>query len=185
MQIDGFRLHFERIPAAASGYQFRRAERSAKLRHETLQSVACRRRRVRSPYGVDQLIGGHCPTTLQRQDDEERTQLRPGDDDRVPVVVQNLELAEKSDLHASTVSASRSVGWRAQLVETLPGTCTRVDARNGCAEEVDDHVVASELSEVLEREVDRSRHAPATAQLAKFVDLSFAAGHVRDDPPIR
>ena len=99
--------------------------------------------------------------------------MAPVDHDVLLVVVENLELAEKSDLHASTVPAPPSsrplslVTVRgAQLGEPLLGGPGDVSDIDGPSEQVDDLVVAPEVRKVLEREVDRPSNSATRGQLA-------------------
>ena len=49
---------------------------------------------------------------------------------------------------------------------------------HGVRKHVDDLVVAPEVGEVFEREVDRADHGAGAAQIAKLVGLSLSEGHV-------
>ncbi len=78
---------------------------------------------------------------------------------------------------------------RAQLGESLPSTPTCVGALDGLGEQVDDLVVASEVGEVFERQVDRTGHCVGGTQIAELVELSLTAGHAltihpRPDAPL-
>ncbi len=134
---------------------------------------------------------------MQSQHRKERPQLRSRDHDVLLVVVENLELTEKPDMHELTVvgivganaSASRSVVRRAQLGETVPSTLGRLRVLDGAGEQVDDVVVSPEMGEVLECEVDRAHDRAGAAQVTKFIELSLSAGHVvtirpRADSPL-
>jgi hypothetical protein len=71
--------------------------------------------------------------------------------------------------------------------ETSTVRCLRV--LDGIGEKVDDVVVSAELSEVLERQIDRPNHGAGPAQITEFVKLSLPAGHARTlhlraDPPL-
>jgi len=102
----------------------------------------------------------------------------------MPVVVENLEIAEKRYLHVSTVpgvdgwrstSASRMRG--AQLGKPVASTLGRLEAIDGFGDEVDDVVVPAEVGEVFERKIDRPRDRAGTAQLAELIELSLSAAH--------
>ena len=78
---------------------------------------------------------------------------------------------------------------RTQLGESLPSTSSDVRVRQGPGEQVDDLVVAPEVGEVFERQVDRTTNRSGTAQVAKLVQLSLTAGHAltidgRADAPL-
>jgi hypothetical protein len=101
------------------------------------------------------------------------------------VVVEHLELAEKADLHASTVApivsgpsvtGSSRLG-RAQLCEPVTRSWRRLLTRDGIGDEVDDLVVAPEDRKVLEREIDRTDHGAAVAQVTELVELALSSGH--------
>ena len=57
---------------------------------------------------------------------------------------------------------------------STPGDVGDLD---GLGEQVDELIVAPEMGEVFERQVDRPRHRAAAAQVAKLVELSLSAGH--------
>ena len=174
----------ERVATTTHGHEARRPEGAAKLGDETLKSVPGRGRWFLTPQGVDELISGYRATRMQRQHRQERPQLRSSDHDVIPVVVENLEIAEKRYLHVSTVpgvdgwrstSASRMRG--AQLGKPVASTLGRLEAIDGFGDEVDDVVVPAEVGEVFERKIDRPRDRAGTAQLAELIELSLSAAH--------
>jgi hypothetical protein len=78
---------------------------------------------------------------------------------------------------------------RTQLSESLTNTPGGVGAGDGLGEHLDDLVVAPEVDEVLERQVDRAAHGAYGTEIAKLVGLSLTAGHVttihpRPDAPL-
>jgi hypothetical protein len=103
VHVDRLWRNLERVATAAHGHETRRTKRAAKLRHEPLKAVADRRRRVLSPQRIDELISGYRSTGVKSQDGKKRPQLRSRDHDICPVVIENLELAEKPDVHESRV----------------------------------------------------------------------------------
>jgi oleandomycin transport system ATP-binding protein len=69
--------------------------------------------RVLAPHAVDQPRGGHHPARVQRQQDQQRAQPRPGDLHRVPVVGLDLHQTEHRDPHVSILPCrSGMAGWR-------------------------------------------------------------------------
>ena len=77
----------------------------------------------------------------------------------------------------------------AQLGKSVTSTVSCLRVLDGIGEKVDDVVVAPELSEVFERQIDRADHGTRAAQVTKFVELSLSAGHARTlhppaDPPL-
>ncbi len=183
MHIDGLRGKLQRIATSTRRYEARRSERSAKLRHEALQTVARRRRGLRPPQPVDELVSRHRPTALQSQHHQECTQLGARDHDVRVVVVHNLELAEKADLHDSTVpgaSASRllddpSILRGAQLEESPAAILGNTGVVDGSGQQFDDLVVSPEVGEVLERQVDGANHPATGTQFSKLVAISLTA----------
>ena len=78
---------------------------------------------------------------------------------------------------------------RTQLGESSTSTARDVRVLQGNSEHFDDLVVAPEVGEVFERQVDRPDHRPGAAQLVKLVGLSLPKGHVptihlRADAPL-
>ena len=73
---------------------------------------------------------------------------------------------------SGTDSSPMRTAQLGQPVTGGPGVRDDVDCSR---EQVDDLVVASESSEVLEGEVDRVHHGPGAAQDAKLVELSLSA----------
>jgi hypothetical protein len=65
----------------------------------------------------------------------------------------------------------------AQLSESLMRTPIGIGVRDGLGEQNDDLVVASEVGEVFERQVDRADHSAGAAEIAKLVGLSLSEGH--------
>jgi hypothetical protein len=66
---------------------------------------------------------------------------------------------------------------RTQLRESVASTLMRLHVLDSVGEQVDDVVVAPEMGEVFEREVDRSDYRARATQVAEFVELSLSAGH--------
>jgi hypothetical protein len=58
------------------------------------------------------------------------------------------------------------------------------NAFNGSAEQVDDLVVAAEVGEVLEGQVDRTDDFASGTQVAELVELSMSAGHATTIDPL-
>ena len=78
---------------------------------------------------------------------------------------------------------------RTQLSESSTSTPSDVRVLQGVGEHFDDLVVAPEVGEMLERQVDRPHHRAGAAQVAKLVGLSLSEGHVttihpRADAPL-
>ena len=99
MHVDGFGRQLERVATAAHGDELGRAQRASQLRREALETVAHGRRRILAPQRVDDLFRRDDPAHVQRQDGEERPQLRARDHDVAPVVVEHLEPAQQPDAH--------------------------------------------------------------------------------------
>ena len=76
VHVDGFRRQLERVTAAAHGNELGRAQRPSQLRREPLQTVAHGGRRILTPQRVDDLFCRDDSAHVQRQDGEERPQLR-------------------------------------------------------------------------------------------------------------
>lgn len=66
---------------------------------------------------------------------------------------------------------------RTQLGESAENILRCLGALEGVCEQVDDVVVAPEIREVFEREVDSAGHRAGAAQVTEFVELSLSAGH--------
>ena len=73
----------------------------------------------------------------------------------------------------------------AQLGESLVRTPGDIAVLHGLGEQKDDFVVAPEVGEVFERQVDGPGHSARAAEVAQLVGLSLSEGHVHDDPPWR
>lgn len=76
-----------------------------------------------------------------------------------------------------------------QLGESPAGAPGDFRVLQRAGEHFDDVVVAPEVSEMFERQVDRPGHRARAAQVAKLVGLSLAEGHVatihpRADAPL-
>ena len=91
---------FQHVPAAAHDNPVRRSERPTQLRCEPLDAVAHARRRILTPQGVHDLVGGDDAPDLEGQHGEQRPQFRAGDHDVVALVVMHLEPTEQQDAHA-------------------------------------------------------------------------------------
>ncbi len=78
---------------------------------------------------------------------------------------------------------------RTELSESSTSTPRDVRVLQSVCEHLDDLVVAPEVGEVFERQVDRTDHRAGAAQLVKLVGLSLSEGHVttihpRADAPL-
>ena len=78
---------------------------------------------------------------------------------------------------------------RAQLGELSASPLSVIAVADCLGEQLDDLLVAPEVDEVLERQVDRTEYRADGAQLAQLGELSFTAGHVttilpRADAPL-
>ena len=76
-----------------------------------------------------------------------------------------------------------------QLSESSTSTPSDVRVLQSVGEHFDDLVIAPEVGEVFERQVDRADHRAGAAQLVKLVGLSWPEGHVttfhpRADAPL-
>ena len=102
------------------------------------------------------------------------------------VIIENLELAEKRDLHGVD---STGGGQRALLAEPVSGTDAQLHRRSGAStlsrpcvldglgDQVDDVVVLPEAGEVFEREVDRADYHAGAAQVMQFVEFRWRDMH--------
>ena len=78
---------------------------------------------------------------------------------------------------------------RTQLSESLTSTPSGIGVLDRLGEHFDDLVVAPEVGEVFERQVDRTDYCTSGAQVAKLIELSLTAGHAttihpRADAPL-
>ena len=74
--------------------------------------------RILAPQRVDELLGRDDPPGVQGQHGEERTQLRPGDDDLGAVVIEHLEPAEQPDAHGIDGTPPSSAGGQPRVSGT-------------------------------------------------------------------
>jgi hypothetical protein len=78
---------------------------------------------------------------------------------------------------------------RTQLCESLTSTSGGVGMLDRLGEQGNNLVVAPEVDEVFERQVDRTDYCTSGTQVAKLVELSLTAGHAttihpRPDAPL-